>query len=237
MLILVLGASSNVGTALAEAFSFNNSLILVGRHVERLLVATNRCKESGANHVSHVEQDLSLGIGAVLQAIEGKQIHLVIDAASASSRYRDVEIESNDIPRYVFADFLSHTEIMDHILQNQDIAPAVIFISTVLTLVKSPGRTIYTALKVLYAAYLTKIKNIRPDFNLLIVYVGTVIDTRKETRKPKKLASGVFKAFNSKKGKVFFGLSGIVYLVLFYSQPLLFYGVTVAQRKIRAFLA
>jgi NADP-dependent 3-hydroxy acid dehydrogenase YdfG len=237
MRILVLGASSNVGAALAEAFSLSNTLILVGRRVDKLRVTANKCRTASAAQVSYVEQDLALGISAVLQAIEGKPIDLVIDAASASSRYRDAEIDSNDIPRYVSADLLSRTEVMDHILQNQDIAPAVIFISTVLTLAKSPGRTIYTALKVLYAAYLTKIKDIRPDFNLLIVYVGTVIDTRKETRKPKKLASAVFKAFNNKKGKVFFGLSGIVYLVLFYLQPLLFHGVTVAQRKIRALLA
>lgn len=237
MLILVLGSSSYVGAALAEAFSANNSLILVGRRVDRLRVAANQCRNSGANQVAYVEQDFSLGTSAVLQAIEGRQIDLIIDAASASSRYRDAEIESNDIPRYVSADFSSRIELMEHILQSQDIAPAMIFISTVLTLVKSPDRTIYIALKTLYATYLSKIKNSRPNFHLLIVYVGTIIDTKNDTPKPKQLAVAVFKAFNIKKGKLFFGLSGIVYLVLFYFQPVLFHGVTIAQRKIRAFLA
>ncbi len=236
MHILVLGASSYVGAALAEAFAFNNTLILVGRNIDRLLAATRRCKNSGASQVAYIEQDFCQGVSAVLQAIEGKRIDLVIDAASASSRYRDTDIKPNDIPRYVSADFFSRTEIMDHVLRNQDSAPAMIFISTVLTLVKSPGRRIYTALKTLNETYLTKIKNSRPDFYLLIVYVGTIIDTRHETHKPKKLASAVSQAFGNKNEKLFFGLSGIFLLILFYFQPMLYYGVTIAQRRIRRLL-
>lgn len=236
MQILVLGASSYVGAALAETFSPNNVLILVGRNVERLMMATNKCKNSGASRVTYVEQDFCHGVSAVLQAIGGKRIDVVIDAASASSRYRDNEIEPKDISRYVYADFLSRTEIMDHVLENQDSAPAMIFISTVLTLVKSPGRSIYTALKTLNETYLTKIKNSRSDFYLLMVYVGTVIDTRHETHKPKKLASAVAHAFGKKNETLFFGLSGIFLLVLFYFQPTLYYGVTIAQRRIRRFL-
>jgi NADP-dependent 3-hydroxy acid dehydrogenase YdfG len=236
MLILVLGASSYVGAALAEAFAPNNDLILVGRDVDRLMMAANKCRNSGASQVAYIEQDFAQGVSAVLQAIEGKRIDLVIDAASASSRYRDTEIEPNDIPRYVSADFLSRTAIMDHILRNQDSAPAMIFISTVLTLVKSPARRIYAALKTLNETYLTKIKNSRPDFYLLIVYVGTVIDTTRETHKPKTLAAAVFQAFDNKNEKLFFGLSGIFLLILFYFQPILYYGVTIAQRRIRRLL-
>ncbi len=237
MHILVLGASSHVGAALAEAFSAGNSLILVGRDVNRLLIAANKCKNSGAAQVAYIEQDLGQGVSAVLQAIEGKRIDLVIDAASASSQFRDTEIEPNDIPRFVSADVLSRIEIMDHILRNQDAAPAMIFVSTVLTMVKSPGRTIYTALKMLHETYLTKLRESRSDFNLLLVYGATVIDTKNDTSKPRKLASAVVKAFNSGKGKLFFGRSGILLLVLFFVQPVLFYGVTIAQRKIRKYLA
>lgn len=236
MHILVLGASSYVGAALAEAFSPNNDLILVGRDVDRLMMAANKCKNSGASQIAYIEQDFGQGVSAVLQAIEGKRIDLVIDAASASSRYRDTQIEPSDIPRYVSADFLSRTEIMDHLLRNQDSAPAMVFISSILTLVKSPGRKIYTALKTLNEIYLTKIKNSRPDFYLLIVYVATVIDAKHETNKPKKLAMAVSGAFSNKNEKLFFGLSGIFLLFLFYFQPILYYGVTIAQRKLRRLL-
>lgn len=236
MHILVLGASSYVGAALAEVFSHNNRLILVGRNVDKLRIAANKCNISGASKVTYIAQDFFLGVGAVLQAIEGKQIDLVIDAAFASSKFRDAEIQPKDIPRYVFADFLSHTEIMDYVMRKQDSAPAMIFISTVLTLLKSPGRRIYTALKTLNETYLTKITNSRTDFYLLTVYVGTVIVTRHETHKPKELASAVFKAFGNKKEKLFFGVSGILLLALFYFQPMLYYAVNVAQRRIRRLL-
>jgi short-subunit dehydrogenase len=236
MHILILGASSFVGTALAQAFALNNTLTLVGRNVDRLITATNKCKNSGAAQVGYVEQDFCLGVNAILQAIDGKHIDLIIDAASASSSKRDSEIESSEIANLVSADFSSRTKIIDHILRNQNAAPAVILISTVLTLVKSPGRTVYTALKGIYETYLNKLKDKRSDFDLLVVYVGTVIDTKNESNKPRKLASAVVKAFDNKKEKLFYGLSGVLFLVLFYFQPVLFYGVTVAQRQIRKLL-
>jgi short-subunit dehydrogenase len=236
MHILVLGASSNIGTALAEAFCLDNNLILVGRNVDKLTASANKCKYSGASLVAYVEQDLCQGVSAVLQAIEGKRIDLVIDAASASSRYRDYELEPKDIPRYVFADLLSRAEIIDHILRNQDSAPAMIFISTVLTLVKSPGRRVYTALKTLNETYLKQIKGSRSDFYLLIVYVGTVIDSRHDTHKSTRLATAVSQAFAKGNEKIFFGLSGVFLLILFHLQPMLYYAVTIAQRRIRRLL-
>jgi NADP-dependent 3-hydroxy acid dehydrogenase YdfG len=233
MLILVLGASSSVGAALSEVFSRGNSLILTGRNPGKLNAAACKCRDAGAVHVRYVEQDLALGVGAILEAIKGNQIDLVIDAASASSSLRDPEIESKDIAGYVSADVLSRTVLMDHILINQGVAPAMIFISTILTLVKSPGRVIYTALKEIYESYLLKLKRGRPDFRLLIAYVGAVIDTERETPKPRKLASAVFEAFKKRRKKLIFGASGIALLILFYFQPVLYYCVNVTQRKIR----
>lgn len=238
MHILVLGASSFVGTALAQAFSPNNTLTLVGRNVDKLATATNKCKHSGAAQVKYVEQDFCSGVNSVLQAIEGRHIDLIVDAASASAspNKRDSAIGSSDISPLVSADFLSRTQIVDHILHSQDTAPAVIFISTVLVLVKSPGRTVYTALKGLYETYLNKLRDEHSDLYLLVVYVGTVIDTKNESTKPGKLASAVVKAFDRRKRKLFYGLSGVLFLVLFYFQPVVFYGVTVAQRQIRKLL-
>jgi short-subunit dehydrogenase len=233
MHILVLGASSNIGTALAEAFCLDNNLIMVGRNVDRLITAADKCRASGATLVTCIEEDFSLGVSSVLRAIEGKQIDIIIDAASASSSKRDSEIEWSEISHLVSADFSSRTKIVDHILHIQDVAPTVILVSTILTLVKSPGRTVYTSLKQLYETYLKKLKGYRPDFNLLVVYVATVIDAKSLSRKQQKLASAVVKAFNSKKQRLFYGWSGMLFLILFYFQPVIFYFVTLAQRKIR----
>jgi short-subunit dehydrogenase len=233
MLILVLGASSYIGAALAEVFCLDNNLILVGRNVDRLVTAANKCKASGAAQVTYIQEDFSLGVNSILLAIEGKQVDLIIDAASASSSKRDSDIEWGEMSNLVCADFLSRTKIMDHILHSQDTAPAVIFISTVLTLVKSPGRTVYATLKGLYETYLNKLKNNRPDLHLLVVYVGTVIDAKNASNKPGQLASAVVKAFDNKRERLFFGLSGMFFLALFYIQPVIFYLVTLTQRKIR----
>ena len=236
MRILVLGASSSVGAALSEVFSRGNSLILTGRDSGKLNAAVCKCRDAGAGDVRYVEQDLALGVSAILEAIKGNQIDLVIDAASACSNLRDPEIEAKDIAGYVSADVLSRMVLMDHLLTNQGVAPAMIFISTILTLVKSPGRVVYTALKEIYESYLVKLKRGQPDFNLLIAYVGTVIDTERETPKPGKLASAIFEAFQKKRKKLIFGFSGKILLILFYFQPVLFYFITVTQRKIRQIL-
>jgi|GEM_PF-2442575 len=237
MHILILGASSFVGAALAEVFAPNNSLILVGRNLDRLIAAANTCRNSGASHVECVEQDFCSGVNALLQAVEGKHIDLIVDAASASSSKRDAEIESGDISDLISADFSSRTRIMEHFLRNQDTAPAVILISTVLTLVKSPGRTVYATLKGLYETYLLKLRDSRPDLRLLVVYVGTVIDPKNTSNKPKRLAAAVITAFRNGRGKLFYGSSGIAFLALFYFQPVIFYCVARAQRALRKLFA
>lgn len=236
MFILVLGASSHIGSALAEAFSPDNELILVGRNVARLRETADRCKRSGAAQVAYIEENLSVDVNSVLEAVEGRHVDLIIDAASASSGKRDSEIEWHEIVHLVSADLLSRMKIMDHVVRNQGAGPAVIFISTVLTLLKSPGRTVYTALKQLYEDYLNKLKRNRSELSLLVVYVGTVIDTSKPSKKAEQLASAVFGAFQKKKEKLFFGLSGVFLLTLFYIQPVIFYLVTIAQRRVRQLL-
>ncbi|MCX7144221.1 MAG: SDR family NAD(P)-dependent oxidoreductase [Proteobacteria bacterium] len=233
MNILILGASSFVGTALAQAYSPRNDLILVGRNFAKLVTAKNACSDAGVASIILIEEDYSLGTDLTLKAIEEKRIDLIIDAASASSSKKDSEIERTQMSDLVSADFLSRMRILDYILRTQNTIPAVIFISTVLTLVKSPGRTVYTALKGLYEIYLHRLKCDRSDFRLLIVHVGTVIDTKIASDKPAQLASAVIKAFDNRKERLLFGLSGRLILALFYVQPGIFYLVTLMQRKIR----
>ena len=237
MHILVLGATSQIGSALEQEFSAGNSLLLVGRNGSRLQAVGRLCEEAGAAQVRLVELDLSLGVEPLLQAGQGISIGLLIDAASASSAKRDAEIEPTEIGGLVAADFVSRTEIFGQLLSQQAAPPAVIYISTVLTLVKSPGRVVYASLKSLYETYLQKLKARRPDFRLLVVYVGTVVDPKNVSEKPRRLAAAVAKAFAAKKETMFYGLSGRVFIGLFYFQPLVFSLVALMQRKVRAWLA
>lgn len=233
MKILILGASSNIGSALAHIFAPKNELILVGRSLERLAIAAALCEEAGAAQVRSIDVDLGTGIERLLQVIAGQQIELVIDVASASSNKRDSAIGIEEMGPLIAADFTSRIKLFEYLSRTQDSQPAVIFISTVLTLVKSPGRVVYTALKGLAETYLRKLCESRPESHLLIVYVGTVIDPKGDTGKPTKLAAAVAEAFRRKRTRLLYGLSGRFLLGLFYLQPVVFDLFTKVQRKIR----
>jgi short-subunit dehydrogenase len=234
--ILVLGASSQIGSCLARAFAADSELFLAGRDAGRLNAAAEACRGAGATGVAILTGDLGQGGATLLAALSGQPIDLVIDAASACSSARDAEIDGQAMRELVTADFSSRTELFEGILRGQPSAPAVIYISTALTLVRSPGRTVYTALKSLYEVYLRKLGERRPDFRLLVVRVGTVVETRRASGKPEKLANAVRKAFADRRENLFFGGSGVLLVGLFYLQPVVFHLVTFAQRKARTWL-
>ncbi|MEY3775453.1 MAG: hypothetical protein RLZZ129_2233 [Verrucomicrobiota bacterium] len=233
MQLLILGASSNIGAALARVFAPGNTLILAGRNVDRLAHTVALCKESGAADANYVEVDFQLGIAPLLTAIAGKQIDLIIDAASASSRLRDSDLSAGDITNLVSADFHNRTKLFEQVCGTAGPMPAVIFISTVLTLVKSPDRTVYTTLKTLYEAYLLKLKEGRPDFHLLVVYVGVVINREGPSKGPESLAAAVARSFQKGDDKLLYGTGGRMMVGLYYLQPLVYGMFTLAQRKVR----
>jgi len=231
--ILILGASSQIGMALANEFALGNSLLLVGRDIIRLQHAARICNAAGAAKVELVSLDLEVDIQPLLQACHEKSIDLVIDAASAVSSKRDTEIRPMEISGFIAADLISRTELLGQILFQQDKMPAVLYISTVLTLVKSPERVVYTSLKSLYESYLQMLKAENPDFRLLVVYVGTLIDTKEASAKARKLATAVANAYHANRDSMLYGLTGRIFLWLFYLQPLVFFLVSRVQRKVR----
>lgn len=233
MHILILGASSNVGRALARVFAAGNSLTLMGRNIERLTQTGNGCLEQGAAEITIVDGDLSFDMDAMFIAFGSREIDLVIDAASASSRRRDSDLTAIDIRNIVGTDVFAKTDLVRRILDAQRRPPSFILISTVLTLVKSPGQTVYPGLKGIYEKFLQKLREEVPDFQLLVVYVGTVIDREKGSVRATKLARAVRTAFEGKRRKILFGVSGFFLVSLFYLQPLIFNLVTLVQRKLR----
>ncbi len=233
MRVLVLGASSVVGKALAEAFAPGNSLVLAGRDPGRLAAAEDACRRAGAVDAARVSADLSSGARPVIEAVGGLQIDLLIDAASAASGMRDTEIEPSRLPGLVAADFLSKVELLEHLLAAQRAAPAVILVSSVLAVVQSPGRSAYSSLKRLSELYLQRVRESRAGFRLLVVRVGTVIDTEKGSDKARKLAGAVSRAYAGDRKVLLFGLEGRLFVGLFYLQPLVFRAVAHLQRTLR----
>jgi len=233
MQILVLGASSHIGRALAQAFARGNRLILVGRNAEKLRQVQQACQGGGAAQTNCIEVDLAFELDTLYTAIAGTTIDLVIDASAAASRRRDGEIVPHELSNLVTADVLAKMKMVGWIIQRQKAPPAVILISTVLTLVMSPDRIVYTSLKRLTEAYYAALRRAHTDMRVLIVHVGTLVETERETPKAVKLAQAVLTAHRLGRQTLLYGLSGWLYLSLFYFQPLLFLIASKVQRALR----
>lgn len=233
MQILILGASSQVGLALTRAFASGNTLWLLGRDRVRLDEAVRVGLAAGANRCTALVVDL-MTFGNSDAGIAGEgPIDLILDAASASSAFRDSEIPAATFFGLVLADAVSRGPLMEALLSRQPKAPAIILISTVLARLRSPDRLVYSALKQLLESYYRRLRIERPELRLLVVTVGTVIDPKRPSEKPERLAAAVRQAYDEGRSSLFFGGIGKLYLCLFYLQPLVFFAVTRLQRILR----
>ena len=134
----------------------------------------------------------------------------------------------------IYADLISRIKIFDWMETQRNSFPDVIFISTILTKVRSPGRAVYTSLKAVYEIYLNSLRIRQPVFRLLVVYIGTLVNTKSDSSaKPLKIASHVAAAFKRGDNTINYGLSGRLYVLLYYIQPLLFVVIIFLQRNIR----
>ena len=235
MQILILGASSQVGVALARAFAPGNTLWLLGRDRSKLDQAVQATLAAGATRCVALAVELSemRDPASALVGLGGGPLDLILDAASAASALRDSEMPAAAMQRLVLADVASRVPLMEALLARQPQPPAIIFISTVLARRRSPDRLVYSALKQLLESYYQRLAAERPGLRLLVVTVGTVIDPQRPSEKPVRLAAAVLKAFNERRTSLFFGGIGKIYLALFYLQPLVFFAVTRLQRALR----
>jgi short-subunit dehydrogenase involved in D-alanine esterification of teichoic acids len=237
MTVLVLGASSQIGGAIAREFSRSNHIILAGRSMTCLDSVKDRCLAANAASVHCIVHDLTLGGSALLDSIPSYPIDIIIDAASATSRKRDDAIDAAHIEKLVIADILAHIEIVDGIFKRQTVAPAVVLISTVLTWVRSPDREIYSSLKVIYEMYLRRRQAVTGGFQLMIVYVATLIDTGKESAKANSLGAAVRSAYENKRDRLVYGASGRFLIGLYYLQPVIYRVFMTGQRIVRRALS
>ena len=230
MNIIVLGATSQIGSSIASAFAPGNNLILVGRNTSRLRHAAERCYQGGASRITELAIDLRKGCGDILSEVGDSPVDLIINASSATSRLRDDEIPPDKLADHVTVDLLAPFELVKNIVASRNPHPVkVIFVSTVLTLVKSPNRSIYSELKILHERCLKSLVASHNGY-LLIVKVGKVIPPDEPTAETGKLAKAVTRSFERRKRTLFYGMAGRVAVALFYLQPAIFYLAVKARR-------
>ena len=230
MLIIVLGASSKIGRSLAISFSSGNELILVGRDYGRLFECAGCCKDAGAKTVETVAFDMLNGVGPLVSCIGARYVDLLVDSASAASAKKDLEVGESEIVDLITVDVSSRRTLLTAIKNNQSAGPAVILISTVLTLVHSPGREIYSSIKRLSECYYRNLSRARPTVHYLVVHVGKVISRERESRNAGNLASTVASAFGRREKVLIYGTSGRLFVLLYNLQPILFRTVVYTRR-------
>jgi short-subunit dehydrogenase len=231
--ILILGATSPIGAAICEQFANDNRIILSGRNQARLNAIAVKCQKLGAVDVIIVAADLAQSIQSIIDVNSEWPVTLIIDAASASSRSRDPDVAHDEIQNIIQADVLSHLEIYRQLATLNKFHPNVVFISTILSIVQTPGREIYSAAKRLIEIYLEKLRAAEPDVRVLIFRVGKLIDPKQDNFKAKVMAERVSRELSAGNVHVLYGMGGRILMIFNSLHPVVLKSFVNFQRLFR----
>jgi hypothetical protein len=205
---------------------------LVGRNRAKLQEAADRCREEGAEGVIEIASDLRHGCGQILRAVVDRPVDLIINSSSATSRLRDNEIPAATLADCVMVDLLAPLELVENVLISQAGRPlGIVFVSTVLTLVNSPNRAIYSGLKRIHELRLRSLQSSHDGLYLLIVKVAKVIPPDEQSVVTEKLAKTIRRAFDIRKGTIVYGWAGRFMTALYCFHPLVF-ALAVRARRV-----
>jgi hypothetical protein len=154
--------------------------------------AARLCSERGALQATIALGGSEQGCESIGGAIPEGGIDLLINAASATSQLRDNQIPWDKLAQHVSTDLLWPLQVADCIWARQPSHPfSIILVSSILALVRSPNRGVYSALKRLQEAGLRAFVSGRPGASLLVVYLGKILPTRETTPATTKFATAV----------------------------------------------
>ena len=229
---LILGSTSTIGEALAKKFSYGNNIILSGRDQVKLNEVAKNCQICGALSVFVIEVDLSKSIQPILEINIRSRIDLVIDAASTSSRYRDSNITEVMMEDTINADLISHLTLYEKMYKQNLEYPNIIFISSVLAIIKTPDREIYSMLKRLLEVYLLKLMEAHPLRKILIFRIAKGISRTNSNLEATIIALKVQLAHNDGCGIKKYGLSGEILIHANLIHPLFMRLLVAIKRKV-----
>jgi short-subunit dehydrogenase len=234
MNVLVLGATSAIGSNIAAAFAPNNRVRLVGRDIARLRAAGDLCLANGAVAVDYSQCDLASSGNSLPDELGAWPVDVLINAASSSSQTRDSGIAADRMREIAEVDLLAPLDLIRGLSARQSGRPLrVVFVSSVLALVSSPDRAIYGLFKSLHESCLRRLQSALPGVDVLVVRVGKVLPVDRTTPDTLKLASAVRAAFDKRKQTLFFGMSGRVLAAAYYLQPLFFAAMMGLRRRLQ----
>jgi short-subunit dehydrogenase len=188
MNILILGATSRLGQAVAEQFYSDNTLFLSGRNERALTELQQRLESQGSSSCSILVHDLAGNCNAMIDKLPGT-VDLVINAASASSELRDSGIPVEAFEEIVQADLLAPLRLIEKLLKRQSTPVHTVFISSVLSDVMTQDRKIYASLKMLQELMLEKLQTaFAGQLSVSTIKIGTWLDRERITEKHREIA-------------------------------------------------
>ena len=223
MNILVFGASSSIGASVAESFSAGNRMFLTGRDLSGLKTAAQRCRRAGASDVVEMAWDLGKGSGDLGEEAVRWRPDIIVNAASASSRLRDNGIAAEELEKIVSTDLTAPLDVIRAVLSNRRGGQiGIVYISSFLSVVLSPDRAIYGALKRIHEKVLLGMAASQPEVRLMIVRISGRISTEGESSEARRLGAAVLDGYQRGEKTMYHGVSGKLGMLLFYVQPVLF---------------
>ena len=131
------------------------------------------------------------------------------------------------------ADLISHLHLFYQIFLINSKAPKIIFITTILSILKTPEREIYYSAKRMIEIYLEKIIAHEKKAKILIFRIGTLINSNQDNAKAGLLAKKVKRDFSRGVSVASYGAAFKFLTILKKIHPVLLDFVIKIQRLIR----
>jgi NADP-dependent 3-hydroxy acid dehydrogenase YdfG len=234
MKIMILGAASRIGGRIAVAISPGNELLLVSRRGALLTALVKECRAAGATDTEVVSADLKNEGPASVVKLAERRIDVLINAASATSRLADSQCSLEDVSAGLHVDAISPLSLVGEICNRRmDSRLTVVFLTTILSTVRVPGRAIYGSLKYLQELGLKAAASKYPNLRVLTVRIGARFPRDRDIPAMDVLARTIVSALRSDAKEVNFGFGGRVLRLLYRVHPGLGGSAVLLQRLLR----
>ena len=217
MRILVLGATSSIGTSIVKKFAKENELILISSKYEKLNKIKKNALELGCKNIKLIE--INLGRPIDPKKIFEKSLYpdLIINAACSLSKFKDFDVDPFNYKSHTSVNLNGPLCLVEYLIEIN-----YIFINTILTKIKSPDYIIYSSFKLLHQEYLNTLSIKYQDyFNFINVIIGTQIDRKSESKNSTKLANRIESAIKKDENEFIFGIKGKIILFIYNISPVL----------------
>lgn len=233
MTILVLGATSGIGESLARAFAPSCLVILCGRQPGRLADVAAGCVAAGAVAARVVPADLVRGAGRLLEELGGTDVDILINAASATSRLYDGQIDVLQLRGCVEADLVAPLELLHGLRRRQNgRPPRALLISSVLAGLPSPQRQVYGALKRLQEVMLDQTRARWPGLDVRIIRLGAVLETGRASAQSDAFARFARRMMEGTRRQASWGIGGKALTGLYWIHPAAFAAFMALRRRV-----